>query len=192
MAAISSSKDILMLLLYAKGASDKECEPIEGKTRLMKMVFLFDKELRRSVNLRKTIPSTALPQFEAYSYGPYSAQVYRDLEFLVELGLIDVTSLDNVEKLPEEIREYEYWQATNDTDEDNTGQSQELFSLSDLGRKFVENKLLPTLSDSHKEAINEFKRRCTAASLRSLLKYVYSKYPRMTDRSKIRDKVMEP
>jgi uncharacterized protein YwgA len=190
MAAISSSKDIIMLLLYAKGRKGEHCEPILGKTRLMKMVFLFNEELRQSINLNKAIPISAMPQFEAYHYGPYSAQVYSDLEFLVELGLIEVTILDDTEKIPEEIGEYEYWQAASDAADDEIGQAQEQFGLTDLGHRFVEKKLLSDLSSEQLEALNEFKRRCTTADLKTLLKYVYSKYPKMTDRSKIRDKVV--
>jgi uncharacterized protein YwgA len=190
MAAINNCKDILMLLLYAKGQKGQPYEPIVGKTRLMKMVFLFDEEIRRSFNLNKVVPDSALPEFEAYNYGPYSAEVYSDLEFLVELGMIEVTSLDDTERLPEEIAEYEYWQATSNADEDEGVQTQEQFSLTALGRKFVEKKLLTALNKEQVSALDEFKRRCTAADLRTLLNYVYSKYPKMADRSKIRDKVL--
>jgi len=40
---IDSPKDLIMALLYAKGP-EMENQPIHGKTRLMKMIFLFEKE----------------------------------------------------------------------------------------------------------------------------------------------------
>ena len=52
MSKIRNCKDLLMALLYAKGHTGKQCEPIIGKTRLMKMVFLFDEEIRPKFNLR--------------------------------------------------------------------------------------------------------------------------------------------
>ena len=112
MGKITNCKDLLMTLLYAKGHTGRPCEPIIGKTRLMKMVFLFDKEIRSKFNLKKTIPITALPKFDSCDYGPFSSQVYEDLEFLVEMGLVDVVKVEDVELLEEEIQEYEYWQAT--------------------------------------------------------------------------------
>ena len=82
---VVSSKDFLMLLLYAKGHK-KQFEPIRGRTRIMKMVFLFDKEVRKKFNLDKVIPNNVLPDFTPYDYGPFSSKVFDDLEFLVELG----------------------------------------------------------------------------------------------------------
>ena len=50
MAKLKSSKDLLMLLLFVPDASGKESAPIQGQTRLMKMVILFNKELKKQFN----------------------------------------------------------------------------------------------------------------------------------------------
>ena len=63
MGKVASSKDLILLLLFAKGHENAANEPIRGRTRLMKMVFLFDKEVRRRFNLEKTAEG-ALPRFE--------------------------------------------------------------------------------------------------------------------------------
>ena len=44
MPKLNNRKDILLLLLYSPGKTGKFNEPIVGKTRLIKMLFLFKKE----------------------------------------------------------------------------------------------------------------------------------------------------
>jgi len=190
MGKITNCKDLLMALLYAKGHTGKQHEPIIGKTRLMKMVFLFDKEIRSKFNLKKTIPVSALPKFDPCDYGPFSSQVYEDLEFLVEIGLVDVIKIEDTELLEEERQEYEYWQATSGGEDKEQDEFQERFSLSKLGREFVKEELLNSLSKEQWDALDEFKRRCTSAELKTLLRYVYTKYPDMTTKSKIRKRVI--
>jgi uncharacterized protein YwgA len=186
MGQIKSNKDLLMLLLYAKGKTGSICEPIVGKTRLVKMIFLFDKEIRKKFNLDKIIPDEIMPDFKACDFGPFSADVYKDLEFLVELGFIEVQPVDE-EMLPDEVGEYEYWQAISG---DSDRPYQEKFLLTEIGKKFVEKKLLSEFQKQQLEVFDSFKERCTSTSLASLLKYVYSRYPEQTTHSKIRDKVL--
>jgi uncharacterized protein YwgA len=161
-------------------------EPIAGRTRLMKMVFLFDKELRRDFELGKVIADEAIPRFEAFDYGPFSANVYSDIEFLVGLNFITVTS--SGEEVPEEEEaEYEYW-SSGDADEGDF--TFDIFALSALGRKFVEAGRAGKLSDDQWRVLDTFKARCTSTSLRTLLQYVYAKYPETTTKSKIRSQVL--
>jgi len=42
---ITNRRDILLLLLYSPGVSSQVNERIAGRTRLVKMLFLFKKEL---------------------------------------------------------------------------------------------------------------------------------------------------
>lgn len=183
MGKIRNCKDLLMLLLYANS-----CVPIFGKTRLMKMIFLFDKEIRQKFNLEKTIPQEVMPVFEAHNFGPFAAQVYEDLEFLVEMGFVDVVGVSEKEELLEdEKQEYEYWQAKS---KDEECPFPEQFSLTELGKEFVEKKLISELDNKQLEILDEFKKRCTSASLKALLKYVYSRYPETTKNSTIRDEVL--
>ena len=179
-----------MLLLYARGHGGRQCEPIRGRTRIMKMVFLFDKEVRRRFNLGRDV-ANAIPEFTPYNYGPFSAQVFTDLEFLVELELIKVKRIVQGELLPEEVSEYRYWQAGSTASEDDEEpQYEEEFELTPLGRSFVEEELLDQLTQEQLEALDQFKSRCTGTTLRALLRYVYSKYPETTIKSKIRDETL--
>jgi len=187
MGKIASSKDLIMLLLYARGKHGKECEPITGRTRLMKMVYLFDEEIRKKFNMEEAIPDSSMPKFEPYDYGPFSRHVYNDLEFLVNMGFVEVNPSGSKELLPDEVEEYEYWQAISG-DEDRP--FQEEFNLSEVGRKFVEKKLKGELTQEQWKVLDNFKERCTSASLSALLKYVYARYPKMITKSKIRDQVL--
>jgi uncharacterized protein len=190
MAKVKSLKDLIVLLLYAKGHTEKPCEPIKGRTRLMKMIFLFDKEIRRQFNLEGTISKTALPDFTAYDFGPFSSQVFTDLEFLVEMGFVKVDHLKGTEMPEEEESEYEYWQAGSVPESDLTApQLLEQFSLTPIGRSFVEDGEAGKLTAEQMNVLNEFKRRCTAIQLRALLKYVYANYPKWATRSKIKEEL---
>jgi hypothetical protein len=179
-----------MLLLYAKGHRDEICEPIVGRTRLVKMVFLFDREVRRTFNLDKIIPDSVIPQFEPYHYGPFSAQVYTDAEFLVDMGFVVVRDSEEGDLLAEEVDEYDYWQAGAGEVTDDEPTNEEVFSLTDLGREFVAVGEAGELSNDQWAALHRFKAVCTATPLRTFLRYVYTKYPDYTTESKIRDQVL--
>ncbi len=185
MGKINNSKDLLMVLLAAKGKKKQDWEPIIGRTRLMKMVFLFEKEIRKKFD-KEIISEKDLPKFDPYDYGPFSAKVYEDLEFLVNMGFIDVASSGTGEMLPDEMEEYAYWQ-TISNDEDRVFVEQ--FLLNKLGQKYVSRKI--NLSPQQWSILAEFKNRCTVASLSSLLKYIYSRYPKYITKSKIRDQVLK-
>jgi len=191
LAKVTTSKDLLMLLLYAGGQTGQECEPIRGRTRLMKMIFLFEKEVLRKFNANKVIAADALPDFTPYDFGPFSAQVFSDLEFLVELGFVSPKPIGGTELPVEESMEYSYWRAgvASEVDETAPGNEEE-FVLTPLGREFVEAGQAGTLGTDQWQVLSDFKARCTGTSLRGLLRYVYTKYPEQTTESKIRDEIL--
>jgi uncharacterized protein YwgA len=75
--------DLLLLLLYAPGPSGEKNEPIKGKTRLQKELFLAQKQLRDEGVSR---PFSFMP----YDMGPYSKELYNTIDWLVHKGLITV------------------------------------------------------------------------------------------------------
>jgi len=193
MAKLKSSKDLLMLLLYVPDASGQEAAPIQGQTRLMKMVFLFNKELKKQFRKDESFDDAVFPEFKAYDYGPYSAQVYADLEFLVNMGFVDVEEASGGEISEEERSEFDYWTATGNADDDvNLAQVGKTFTLSEMGKQFVEAKVRDSwgVTKNQLDLLTEFKTRCCEASLHNLLRYVYSRYPDMTTKSKIKDNVL--
>jgi uncharacterized protein YwgA len=193
MAKITSSKDLIMLLLYAKGHRNKQCEPICTRLRLVKMIFLFQKEVRAKFNLEKSIPDSVFPDFQPYNFGPFADQIYVDLEFLVNLGFVKVKHLQSAEEITEETLEYGYWQAnsgiSDNADDEWSGIDE--FSLTGKGKQFIKKGGLGELTHAQWDGLNKFKARCIEISLRSLLKYVYAKYPKMATNSKIKDKFLK-
>jgi len=184
----SNSKDILMLLLYAKGATGLWGESIKGRIRLMKMVFLFNKEIRKYFNLGDNIPDAALPDFRPYDYGPFSDKVYQDLELLVDLGFVQVKKVDGNDE--EESLESQYWQVTTDLPGDDEDSGMDEFLLTTMGKSFVKEEL-QWVRPEQWDGLNKFKNRCASITLNALLKYVYTKYPEMTTESKIRNKILK-
>lgn len=78
-----SSKDLLLSFLYSPGIEAKINEPITGRTKLTKMMYLFEKQLysqffEESIQIK-------LPDFEPYFFGPFSKQLFEDLAFLKQL-----------------------------------------------------------------------------------------------------------
>lgn len=74
--------DILLLLLYAPGRSGKVNEPIRGVTRLQKELFLAQKALKDEGVKYKYA-------FRPYNLGPFSKDLYRDIEWLKVENVID-------------------------------------------------------------------------------------------------------
>jgi uncharacterized protein len=72
----------LILLLYAPGTTGTAGEPIVGKTRLMKEVFLLDFEGSSAEPLLHVGP------FIPYKYGPFSAKVASSLDDLLNEGFV--------------------------------------------------------------------------------------------------------
>lgn len=200
MTKIKNVKDLIMLLLATKGVNGEENAPIIGRTRLMKMIFLFDKELKNAFRAGNIVDDTVLPKFEAYDYGPYSSDVYSALEWLVNMGFVEVSTDSSPESDGEaEEKELIHWFATKRKQADEEGDEideerfqGDKFLLTKLGCEFVsEMKSKWCLSNEQETLLSLFKMRCCQASLRALLGYVYNKYPETTTKSKIRDEILK-
>ncbi|MCL2410116.1 MAG: hypothetical protein FWC97_00595 [Treponema sp.] len=183
-----TSKDLLLVLLYCPGLTEKENEPITGRTRLTKMVFLFEKEIKG--DFFKNMHINEL-NFESFNFGPYSKELFDNLKFFLSIRLIraDKTSV------PISIAEkYEYEYSLDDglSDEDvdnNPIEEYELkYSLSKNGMKYIEDNVWELLSNNQKNTLIKFKKNINSLSLDALLKYVYNKYKEYTNKSKIADK----
>ena len=71
----------------------------------------------------------------------------------------------------------------------------EAFKITDDGKKLMERKDLwfswKNLNSNQKEIIQDFKGKMMRSSLRDILSYVYTKYPKYTTESLIKDKVFK-
>ncbi|HBN8509319.1 hypothetical protein J0M44_27615 [Pseudomonas aeruginosa] len=187
-AMINNRKDILLLLLYSPGQSKQKNEPITGRTRLTKMIFLFQKEwfslFKRDIHLQ----DEEFYNFFPWNYGPFSKEVYEDLTFFT---LRDFIREDNADEdtTPEAASEWSQWISTTEEQESSTEYSEAAFSLTEKGSKFTKN-MYDNLSNDQKNILEKFKTETQKLSLRALLKYVYSKYPDYTTKSKIKDDIL--
>jgi uncharacterized protein YwgA len=198
----------IMLLLYAKGASGRTNEVVEGRTRLTKLLFLLDKEhdvFQRASGLK----------FESYAFGPYDPKIYDDLAFLENMAWLrgstastaptlsfsdvmeesgkdsSVAFLDASE-LGEADLSFEYLMSGVAEDFPERYETRK-YALSDKGLQSIEgaiaamrgNKDFPKLMS----AIEEVKARYNHLPLRDLLRSVYKKYPDSASDSTILDQL---
>ncbi len=142
----------VLLLLYANDGAT-----IEGKLRLEKMVFLLDQTIRS----KRLHIADKLYDFRAYSFGPFSEEVYDDIELLKDLNLVNISG----------------------TEENPT------YQITDKGKKIVEKMIQQeVIPPSLLNEIENIKRKWNRADLYSLLKYIYRNYREFTQKSLIRER----
>ena len=188
---VDNRKDILLVLLYSPGRSDQINEPISGRTRLVKMLFLFREEALPHFHAGTDITSENFYQFFPWDFGPFSTQVHDDLDFFVLHGFIEPRQ-SSEETLPESAAEWETWltASRSDSAQDPVSEYEEQqFSLTTRGLAFVE-PMFRSLTVKQRQLLREFKARTVAVPLRALLKYVYENYAAYTSKSTIRQDVL--
>lgn len=172
-------KDIILFLLYASGLSGKKGEPIKGTTRFTKLLFL----LKELYHIDKEIEHYY--SFEAYKLGPFTEEVYDDLDVLESIGLIEITAKDFVEvsgaietqEIPGDLLSYM------DADAISTqSYKQSEYRLTEEGWRIAQ-KRYNEVSSSIKQAVEDVKRRFGSLSLVELLRYIYRKFPEMAKRT---------
>lgn len=187
------SVDIILLLLYSPGYTNEINEPIAGRTKITKMLFLFEKELAKKFKLNQITGNENIFKFEAWNYGPMSKTIFKDLDFLKNIGFIrNNTDIPN-NLLIEEVDEYNHYiEEFADEDDSLTEFKNEVFKLTEKGEQFVQDKnKYKSLTEEQKKYLKEFKTKLNRASLRDILKYVYTTYPDYTSKSLIKKQVLE-
>jgi len=185
-----SSKDLLLILLYSPGVGEECNESISGRTRIIKMVFLFEKELYKEFFSTVKIE---IPEFEPYDYGPFSKSLFDDLRFFISINFIEAIET----RIPLSTSEqYEFELDKSDIEDDEysfiepVGNVELEYRLSSIGESYVYEQLWNKLSAGQHEALKRFKKNINIISLDSLLRYVYTKYPESASKSKIADKYL--
>ena len=170
--------------------------PIIGAIRMMKMMFLFEKEILPLLK-KKNIDVSNVPPFIAYDFGPFSKDIYEQLELFTNLEFIKTEPVDTVENSDE----FDDWvdlygeDIFDKTFKDgyrrlNVDYRSLQYSITQRGDKFVSIKLLPIIGDDVKRLLLSFKKKICELSTSQLLYYVYSRYEAYTTKSKIKDKVL--
>jgi uncharacterized protein YwgA len=140
---------IPLALMYANDE-----QPIEGRTRLQKMVFLIQKEFEESGD---SIPGKY--QYIPYDYGPFAKKLYDDIDELVEKQVI--------EEDPETIED---------------GKVKYFYALGPRGEEFLDN-WSESERDEVQEVAERIKKEYNQMSLPTLIEKVYSNYPDFAENS---------
>lgn len=174
-------RDLLLLLI------GPEPSGLGGMTRLQKLLFLLERE-------EGLTESETGFEFEPYKAGPYSPQLYDDLEFLENLGYL--TTVVTAEASDAEAAEIDRLSfdhlMSNEAEEAETSDTYEerRFQLTDEGKERVRHLLESGELQPLENKIRRIKSKYGRHSLNDLLYYVYTKYPDMTTESEIRDQVL--
>lgn len=185
-----TGSDYLLLLLYLN-----KQRPIRSSVRLIKMMFIFNKEI--APLLRKkgaTISEEDLPNFWAYNYGPFSKDIYEQIELFKNIGFIKVRNLN----VREEMSEVDDWEEKPFIDELESQESYDNrrdgkfmeYELLPLGVKYVECEIKSNFAADQLEILSNFKKKIVETPIKTILRYVYIKYPDMTKNSLIKDEVL--
>ncbi len=178
---VDNRKDVLLLLLYGNG--DEGSEPIEGRTRLMKLLYLLGVETR----IAEKLGITKWYEFRPYNYGPFSSEVFDDIDFLRNVDLVKSVERGSQTRAEswEDSMVIEEAGVAGEISDIEPVFEQEIFFLTEKGKDFVEEKLIgaENLSEDILEAIRHVRREYGNLTLSSLLRYVYSKHPESAEKS---------
>lgn len=133
-------------------------EPIEGRTRLQKMVFLMQKELEQ----RDQLGAIRLEyDFIPYDYGPFSKGLYDDLDAMIDQEFVE----DTEEPL-------------------QSGKVKYIYEIEDDGEVLVDSeKETWSDADAIMQLAQEIKEEYNNMLLSELIEYVYSEYPEYAEKS---------
>jgi uncharacterized protein YwgA len=180
-----SRAQLIRMLLGSEGHRGETAEPIQGTTRLQKLLFLLENE----ANLRATKGSDF--QFEPWRFGPVSKELYDDLEKLENLGLLEThpiaassaTELDEYGLSYDDLMGDEKQEAEEITEEKR-------YRLTPKGIEWVNEHVDRKKQREVVDKIRRVKAKYGALSLQDLLHYVYTKFPDMTTASEIKSRVL--
>lgn len=177
LSGVLETDDVIVLLLGAPGATERDSGRIEGITRLEKLLFLLEKESGVDEWLKEDAA------FSSNNFGPFSAKAYQEIETLTTAGLVEdsATLSDSAE---------DTWETENIIGEVTPEPyATRNLALTDKGRRYYQ-ALLAELPPEAESVISELKRRFGSIPLRRLIRYVYERYPEYTDKSVIRDQIL--
>jgi hypothetical protein len=178
-----SALDVLIALLYAEGSHRIIGEPIEGLTRLDKLMFL----LSETEEFKDIIREGYV--FEADNFGPFAPELFDDIESLKQENLLNIISSREPRSRAEVADEEVTIKDQKDEESPENDYSVNKYQLTSNGFKIGE-LLWNGLTDKQKEKILVIKKTWAEKELVDLLHYVYKRYPETTEKSKIKDRVL--
>jgi uncharacterized protein YwgA len=145
---MKNRKLVTLALLDSKGEQN-----LIGRTRLQKLLFLIQQRLdEQGQSLNRDY------DFIAYDYGPFSQEIYEDVETLIERGLVS----EDATKLDDGVIQYSY-------------------ELTEKGRERLSDAT-DKMGD-RMEVVEETKSEFYDEELQDLIDYVYAEYPEYAENS---------
>jgi hypothetical protein len=186
---------LIHLLIFAPTLNDNKggITPIIGRTRLMKMLFLFEKEIYK--DFCKDNASQIDFGFSPYNYGPYSKKIYEAIDFLEIKGIIDIAFSTNINESDFDLENFLNLANENESNFDVSEEEirVEVFLSTNSGIAIMKDKNKQfswvALSDNQKHIVSKFKTQMVNARLKDILRYVYEKYPKYSEKSLIKNQL---
>jgi hypothetical protein len=182
---VKKRSDLVLALLFANDTTSINTpNPIGGITRLEKLLFLLKKE----AGFLKEVSASDDFHFVPFKMGPWTGEVYDEIDFLESLGLVSRRLTQ--EQSPEDAAHEDELFSDLILDKYQKGDLQtdgegEVFSLTDKGKKKA-LEIWERLSTEERQKIVAIKRQFNTMNLRQFLRYVYKKYPEFTTESEIK------
>jgi len=181
---IRNKTDLILALLYA-GEGPSRFAPIIGITRLEKLLFL----LKTDEGFLANVPQEDNLNFVPFRMGPWTNEIYDEVDFLESLGLLKKqsqkkrTPADAVhdDELFSDMVLDKYQNTATGADEET-----EIFTLTAEGREKA-SEIWGRLSTEEKQRLIAVKHRFNNMNLRQFLRYVYKTHPEYTTSSEIKD-----
>lgn len=178
---VEDSIDLLLLLLYAPGKADVSAEPVEGATRIQKLMFL----LQNQTDLPDLVAQAKeVLDYVPHKMGPYSFELKDAINELQAAGIIEADSLQYTLNDDSDGAETEDDDASDGEVRARTVESYR-YRLSELGKNIAKG-LWDSLRDEQQNELGEFKRFFNSLTLRQLLIFTYKKFPKFTTASTIK------
>jgi uncharacterized protein YwgA len=160
-----SKPELIAVLLYVPGRTGNIGEPVVGRTRLMKILFLLLKE----AGLESEVEQSS--SFKPYKFGPFDPEVFDSIEALKELNIVQETVKSNT-KAEDEIL----------LDMDEPYDTDTTYALTPQGIAKVERIVRQIPADILKK-ISNYKSIYGGKPLVEILHYVYGKFPKYAELS---------
>ena len=173
---VETGLDAVLCVLHAPGTTRELGEPVRGITRLQKLLFLLWKEGAFYADIPKLYDFN---RFLAYDFGPCMDDLYDDLDFADDIGLIRIEQVPSGNKFEggdEDafLKDFGFKFVKKPTRRD--------FSLTEVGMEAAK-EIYDQLDEVHRTNLDEIKRRFNSMPFFELLRYVYRKYPAFAKKS---------
>lgn len=182
-----SALDVLMILLYSEGRSGEVGEPIEGITRLDKIMYLLSQSTEFSQIINKSY------EFQADNFGPFAPELFDDIQALKQECVIDTSSERKTKNRIETVDEESVEKVFDEEPDMNVSWKKypvETYKLTEIGMK-IATQLYNNLTEAQKIEIKKIKKTFGEMNLKNLLYYVYSTAPgKMLAKSRIKNEIL--